>query len=220
MTGLVYGKDGFRNLGSRLTKWRVNVRWYAVALLIAPILFLGVSFALSLTSEKFLPGIIVTEDKISLLIFGLSYGLIGGGLLEELGWTGFAVPALRLRYNVIRTALIVGFLWGAWHFLVIYWMRNPTDEVPLALFWPIQLFSWLPAYRMLMLWVYERTGGSLFIAMLMHASLSASMLICQPQGMTGISLLTFILTFAAVLWIVTIVVYTTNRRRMVERTSK
>lgn len=214
MIAVKYGKDGFRNLGSRISRWRVNVRWYAVALLTAPILFTGVSLALSLTDEKYLPGIMVSSDKVSLLIFGLSYGLIGGGLLEELGWTGFAVPTLRLRHNIFKTALIVGILWGAWHFMVIYWMSDPNGEVPLCLLLPVQLFSWLPAYRLLMVWVYERTGGSLLIAMLMHASLSASMLIFQPQGLTGYSLLTFILTFAAALWVVAIVVTIVNRKQL------
>lgn len=220
MTGLVYGKDGFPNLLLRMTRWRVNIGWYAVALLSAPILFLVVTLILSATSRQFLPGIIVSKDVPSLLVFGISYGLIGGGLLEELGWTGFAIPAIRLRHNVIRTALIVGFLWGAWHFMVIYWMSDPNGEVPVWLLLPIQLFSWLPAYRILMVWVYERTGGSLFIAMLMHASLSASMLILQPQGLAGKALLTFILAFSAALWLVVLVISIAKRRKLYARNDK
>jgi membrane protease YdiL (CAAX protease family) len=212
MTLLVKGRQGFRDLGARISNWRVNARWYVVALLTAPILFTAVSLALSTVSGKYLPGIVVSNDRFSLLVFGLSYGLIGGGLLEELGWTGFAVPSLRLKNSVIRTALIIGILWGAWHFMVIYWMSDPHGEVPLWLLLPIQLFSWLPAYRILMLWVYERTGGSLLLAMIMHASLSASMLIFQPQGLAGFSLLTFIISIAAVLWLLAILVYIADRK--------
>ena len=47
-----------------------------------------------------------------LLLMGFGYGLLGGGLLEELGWTGFAVRRLRQRYGVLRTGLFVGVLWG------------------------------------------------------------------------------------------------------------
>ena len=36
------------------------------------------------------------------------------GIFEELGWTGFAIPRLRLRYNVFTTGIIVGLVWGAW----------------------------------------------------------------------------------------------------------
>ena len=37
MTGFLYGREGFRNLLTRLTRWRVGARWYALALLTAPL---------------------------------------------------------------------------------------------------------------------------------------------------------------------------------------
>ena len=45
-------------------------------------------------------------------------------------------------------------------------------------------FSFLPAYRVLMVWVYDRTG-SVLVAMLMHVSLTASTLILQPLDVAG-----------------------------------
>jgi len=48
-------------------------------------------------------------------------------LLEELGWTGFAMPRLRLRYAVLGTGLIVGGLWGAWHLPINYWASGVTS---------------------------------------------------------------------------------------------
>ena len=50
MTGLVDGRAGFRELRSRLLRWRVGARWYAVALLTAPLLLTAVLLALSLLS--------------------------------------------------------------------------------------------------------------------------------------------------------------------------
>ena len=47
--------------------------------------------------------------------------VVPGMLFEELGWTGFATPTLRRRNRVLATGLIVGVLWGAWHFLVTLW---------------------------------------------------------------------------------------------------
>jgi uncharacterized protein len=203
MTGLLYGREGFRDLLTRMTRWRVGARWYALALLTAPLLFAGVSLALSLYSPEFLPGILTTSDKAALLLFGLAYGLIGGGFLEELGWTGFAVPRMRLRYGIRSTGLIVGVLWGAYHFSVMLWMSSAySGALPLTILLPVQMFAWLPAYRVLMVWVYDRTDGSLLVAMLMHASLAASMLILQPLAIAGVALLTYILVFGAALWAV------------------
>jgi hypothetical protein len=54
----------------------------------------------------------------------------------------------------------------------------------------------------LMVWVYERTGESMFVAMLMHAVFSASMLILQPLGLALVPGLIWNLMLAAALWVV------------------
>lgn len=38
-----------------------------------------------------------------------------GGLLEELGWRGFALPILMQRFNPLKASVAVGMLWAAWH---------------------------------------------------------------------------------------------------------
>src|SRR5215216_7294241 len=93
MTGLVHGREGLREFGSRLLKWRVGARWYAIALLTAPLLSVGVLLALSLSSPEYLPTILTTSDKAALLLQGI-VGTFVGGIFEELGWTGFATPTL------------------------------------------------------------------------------------------------------------------------------
>ena len=78
MTGLVDGKAGFHDLRSRLLRWRVDVRWYVVALLTAPLVVMAVLLPLSLSSAGFLPGIFASDDKVSLLVIGLAAGLMAG----------------------------------------------------------------------------------------------------------------------------------------------
>jgi hypothetical protein len=78
LTSLVSGRAGLRELLSRLLRWQVGARWYAVALLFAPLLVTAVLLALSLLSPEFLPGIVTTEDRVTLLLFGIAWGLIGG----------------------------------------------------------------------------------------------------------------------------------------------
>jgi membrane protease YdiL (CAAX protease family) len=216
LTSLVYGRVGFRELLSRLLKWRVDARWYAVALLFGPLLVAAVLLTLSLLSLEFLPAIVMTDDKITLLLFGIGWGLIGGGFLEELGWTGFAVPRLRLRYSILTTGLIVGLLWGAWHFLVAFWgSSSMSGEHSMTIFIAGFLIFYavaLPAYRVLMVWVYDRTE-SLLVAMLMHASLSASTLILQPSA-TGVPYLTWNFVLAVVLWVIVAAVALTNRGQL------
>jgi membrane protease YdiL (CAAX protease family) len=205
LTGLVAGRAGLRELLARLLRWRVGARWYAVALLTTPLVMTAVLLALSLTSPEFLPAIVTTGDKATLLLLGIVVGLVGG-FLEELGWTGFAIPRLRLRYGVLATGLIVGVLWGAWHLLQMWWVGGTSSgALPLALFLSLFFFSavaQLTAYRVLMVWIYDRTE-SLLVAILMHASYIASTLfIFSPMPIAGVPFLTYAWVFAAALWLV------------------
>jgi uncharacterized protein len=210
MTNLVSGRAGLHEVLARLLTWRVGWRWYAVALLTAPFLATAVSLALSLLSPAFLPAVFMTNNKAPVLWSGLVAGLIAG-IFEELGWTGFAIPRMRRRYGVLRTGLLVGVLWGAWHFLMFWEPGSFSGALPLAVLL-VRLFSWLPAYRVLMVWVYDRTG-SLLVAMLMHGSLTATQLILMPLPASGMSLVTSILAWAAALWIVVAVIAVANGRQ-------
>jgi membrane protease YdiL (CAAX protease family) len=201
LTGLVYGREGFRDLLRRMRRWRVGARWYAVALLTVPLLVTTVLLALSLTSPEFLPGILTTSDKGAFLLFGIVAGLIVS-IFEEMGWTGFAIPRVLARHGVLATGIIVGVLWGAWHFPVFFWGgATSSGTLPLALYLFVLLFSILPAYRVLMVWVYDRTE-SLLVAILMHTSLLASQFIIIPLSLVGVAAVTLDLVFTAVLWAV------------------
>ena len=207
MTALVSGRAGLRELFARVGRWRVGAAWWAAAILTGPVLVAAALFGLSFYSPDFVPGLLTTEDKLGLLIFGLGWGLVGGGFLEELGWTGFAVPTLRRRHNALATGLIVGFLWGTWHLLIAVWAsRGLAGEASLTEFVAGFLafyFVALPAFRVLMVWLYDHTA-SLLLAMLMHAVLSASTIVLQPVSPHGQFTWNFLL--GAALWVVVAVV--------------
>lgn len=195
LTGLRYGLPGLRKFRSRSFKWQVAPRWYVIALLAAPSLAIATSLALLPFSPEFVPRIAGTSDKASLLLLGLAVAM-AAGFLEELGWTGFVVPELRRRYGFITTGLIVGVLWSAWHVLVVVWgIGNRAGNIPLSLFVIVDGLTVLPAFRVLMVWIYDRTE-SLLVAMLMHVSLTASTLILWPMT-TGGRLMIHDFVFAA-----------------------
>jgi membrane protease YdiL (CAAX protease family) len=213
MTGLVDGKAGLREVLRRLLTWRVGVGWYAVALLPAPILAAAVLFALSLSSPIF-----TTADKTFVLLSGIAAGLTT--VLEELGWTGFAVPRLRRRYDVVTTGLIVGVLWGAWHFLQgLFISGTYAGGLPLAVFVPMNFFAavaQLTAYRVLLVWVYDRTE-SLLVVSVMHASLTASTIFIFTPLATGVSFLTYVWGLAGALWILVAALAVANRVQLSAR---
>lgn len=220
MTAMVGGVSGLRDYRARLLKWRVALGWYAVALFTAPLALAVTSIVLSRFSADFIPAIlgsgaidpagpIQAGNVTSLLLLAVAVG-IGAGLFEELGWTGFAIPTLLRRLSGTSTGIAVGVLWGAWHFLAVWWgSASSFDSVPVPLFLLVALFAFLPPYRVLMVRVYERTG-SLLIAVVMHASLTSSMIILGPS-VRGTGSVIYNLAFATTLW--GIVGLTTGARR-------
>jgi uncharacterized protein len=208
LIGLVSGREGFRELLSRLLRWRAGIRWYVVALVTAPLSTVAVLLALSLLSPEFNLSILISDDEVTLILMGIVAGFMVG-FFEELGWTGFATPQMRLRHGVLATGLTIGVLWGAWHFLLFWESDSFSEAFPLALLLA-RLFSWAPAYRILIVWVYDHTE-SLLLTTLMHVSLVATLVIMEPP-LTGGALLTYILVRAAVLWGIVAAITLAQRR--------
>jgi membrane protease YdiL (CAAX protease family) len=202
LTGLIGRRAGFRELLSRLIKWRVGIGWYAVAILAAPLLVAPLLFIFSHFSPVFLPGIVTAPDRVTLLISGAVTGIFFGGLMEELGWTGFATPRLMERYGMFRTGLIVGVLHGVWHFPVKILISATLGLFPYLVLDLVTAVLNLTAWRILIVRVYDRTGKSLLLAMLMHASLTANTLFILSPAATGGSLIIYNLVAAAAAWLV------------------
>ncbi len=210
LTGLVDGRAGYRDLLAHLCRWRVGIGWYAVALLTAPAAFAAASFAMSLASPAFLPALVTRPDTGTVLLLATFPSLLVG-FGEELGWTGFAIPRLLRRHGVLATGLFAGVLWGAWHLLTNdLWAANTIAAgLPVALMATVSGLSLLGTellvYRVLMVWVYDRTG-SLLLAMLMHASFAFGTFALQPYGVSGLPLLVHSLGVSALLWAVVAIV--------------
>ena len=197
LTGLIDGSAGYRDLFSRLGKWRLDIRWYLIALLPAPIVAAGVLFALSLTSPLF-----IADNKAAVVFGGL--GAAVTTILEEIGWTGFVVPRLRRRHSVPMTGLIVGMLWGLWHLLQqISVSGTYAGGIPFFIFLMLSVFAAvasLTAYRVLMVWVYDHTG-SLLVTTLMHGMLTGSTIFWFAPIATGAAFLADVWLVAILMWL-------------------
>ena len=228
ITGLYNGKKGYRELLSRLFKWRVPGRWYAVALFAAPFSVFAALFALTLTSPVFMPGIFSSGNNPVALAFGLPGGnkiifslfVLGlglfNGLVEEIGWTGFVTPLLLQKQNFIKAGITLGIMWGLWHLLANYLGSDAAaGSISLLLYILVMLFSFLPPFRVLMTWVYRHTG-SLLIAVLMHASLNMFWMLSMPLSITGKERMVWYLLWAALLWCIVIMIgIVTNKKKSI-----
>lgn len=87
-----------------------------------------------------------------------------------------------------------------------------AGPLPLALFLPLNFFgaiAQLTAYRVLLVWLYDRTG-SLLLVTLMHGSLTASTIFIFRPLAIGASFLVYGWLLAVALWVVVGVVAVTN----------
>ncbi|KTG26603.1 CPBP family intramembrane glutamic endopeptidase, partial [Haloferax profundi] len=149
-----------------ILKFRVHPKWYALAI--------GIPFVITYASgiaSWALGGPVdwasFEFDPISIVI-GIVLGTLIGGGQEELGWRGFAQPELQERYGAFRAAVIIGLLWGGWHLPQFVFPGGMRAEWPLAL--TVSYFVGIVAFSILLAWIYNGSGGSAFLAMLMHGT--------------------------------------------------
>lgn len=135
------------------------------------------------------------------LVFAISYS----GFLAVVGPTNIPVTFATLGPGV-HVAILAGPTVAGLLFLE---SDSFSGALPLALLL-VRLFSWLPAYRVLMVWVYDRTE-SLLVAMLMHTSLVATQVLFRPPAASAGSQLISILIWAAMLWAAVAVIAVADR---------
>ena len=160
---LTQGKSGIGGLLRRMVRWRVGIRWYAVALL------LPVGIALAATSVNVLLGAqapsaadlggwtdIFLTFAVVLLIPGI------GGAWEEPGWRGFALPRLQGGRSALVASLILGVLIAAWHLpLMVVGDVHWSDIASIM------------GATLVLNWVFNSANGSVLLIMMMHATNNA-----------------------------------------------
>lgn len=171
----------------------------------------ALALLLPLMSSEFRPAILDANHKSGILLGALGPSLLVGSL-EEVGWTGFAVPHLRSRHSILVSGLILGVVWGAWHFPLFWQADSFSGALPFVILLTM-LFSWLPPFRVLLVWVHDRTQ-SLPVVMLMHAAVSFVTLTVRPEGLSGTRLLTSLLVSPATMWLLLAAVGVANRWRL------
>ncbi len=207
-TGLVYGRAGLRQLLSRLLRWRLRAGWYAFALLLAPLIT-----TLSLLVRSTSPAIATASDKLGLLLTGIALGLVSSPFFEELGWMGFAAPELRKRHGILRTGLLMGALWGLWHYPIFSASGLSSGSLSPLAFTLLLLFTWLIPYRVLMVWAYDHTH-SLLLSILMHVPIVADQFVLNPATSSPEFAAGSNIIFAVALWVVVGVIYVAGGGRL------
>lgn len=167
---IVYVSDeDLRAWAREIIDWRVHPKWYAAAIGIPAAIGLGSALLADLLGgpidfEAFSPA-------VTTLVIGVILGTFIGGGQEEIGWRGFAQPELQRRYSGLTTAIIIGFAWGLWHLPLFFDPFAPHAQWPLVT--QAAWFVGVLGFSILLSWVYNGTGGSILLTMVMHGSINA-----------------------------------------------
>jgi uncharacterized protein len=168
VTALEGGRAGLRSLLGRIVRWRVAPIWYAVAIL-GPFVLTLAAIALHVVLGGQPPSPRLLVGTLPTLLIVVVYMMITVALGEEVGWRGYALPALQARYSALVASLILGVMWALWHLPVFFNPDTLYSNLPFLLF-----LAYMVAFAVLITWVFNSAGGSVLIAILVHAVMNAS----------------------------------------------
>jgi membrane protease YdiL (CAAX protease family) len=154
-----------RSLLARLVKFDVSARWFVFALF-----FMAAVKVLVAVITRVMTGawpVFGTETVPLMFGAAIISTLIGSQIGEELGWRGFALPRMARTLGLGWASVLLGVIWAAWH-LPLFFILN-ADKVGQS--FPFYLLQ-VTAISVALAWVYMKTGGSLFLTMLLHASIN------------------------------------------------
>lgn len=178
-------QHGGRDFWKRVVSFRrISGKWYAVIFLLFPVvvgLSLFIDFCIGGTFYSLKNALATVENPIALLTF-IVMMLFGGPLNEELGWRGYALDRLQLRWGALTSSLVLGLFWGLWH-LPLFFMRGTTqNEMGLLSlrFWTF--FVQVLALSVLFTWVYNNNRRSTLSAILMHFMTNSTITVIVALG--------------------------------------
>jgi membrane protease YdiL (CAAX protease family) len=115
---------------------------------------------------------------------GVLLAFTTGPLGEEAGWRGFLQPRLLTRYSPLQTCLILGVIWGLWHYPL--YVKTLFASGPAA----IRFVTGTVCYSILMTVLFYRTRGSVLLAVLFHWTVNISPRVADallPDARSGAS---------------------------------
>lgn len=195
---LVYRESGVTGVTALLKRSfdfkRVKAKiWYAPTILLMPVIMTLSFIVLRLTGNQLpLPQFSFTTPFILFIVFFIA--AIG----EELGWSGYAIDPLQDRFGALGGALILGIVWAVWHFIPLLSVQRSTEWI---VWW---LFGTL-ALRVIITWLYNNTGQSVFMAVIFHAMFNVTWQLFPINGsyydprVTSL-LMTMIAVCVVILW--------------------
>ena len=163
------GRPGLRAWSRRLFRWRVGLKWYLIVLLGVPASIGLATLALPGAFDELRgPSVAVLALWLPILILQI----VTTATAEEPGWRDFALPRLQERFGAVTGTVILGLLWGCWHLPLFLTEWGGWPDVSWVS--PVEFVACCVPLSLVMTWVFNRTGQSLPIVMVLHAGINTT----------------------------------------------
>jgi membrane protease YdiL (CAAX protease family) len=172
---LVFRKDGKPGVVTLLKRsfdfQRIeDKRWYALILLLVPVVTI-LQFLVLL-----LMGVSLPVPHIAIFsTLAICIAAFIAALGEELGWSGYAIDPLQAHWGALKASLILGIFWAVYHYIGLL-------EAHRAVEWIVWWTLFTVAARVLMVWLFNNTGKSVFGMALFHLTLNVTWQLFPIQG--------------------------------------
>jgi len=144
--------------------------WYAPTLLLMPVVMTLSYVALRLMGVPVpAPHMTVVSALVLFLIFFIS------ALGEELGWSGYATDPMQLRWSALQTSLVLGVIWAIYHLVGLAQAHRAVEWIA---WWSLGTV----AARIIIVWLYNNTGRSVFVAALFHTTINVTWQVFPING--------------------------------------
>ena len=163
ITAIVYGGPGLREFLSRIVRWKVGIKWYAIVFLLpVAVCLLAIAIILCFVGLSPLAGL--SMEKLQELPERFVFTLLFVALGEEPGWRGLALPHLQIKHSPLGASLILAPVWALWHLPLI------GNEFS----WPIVAPFVLSVFggTFMLTFIVNSTRGSVLMPMLLHATIN------------------------------------------------
>lgn len=155
----------------------INKAWYLPIIFLLPVIF-GLAFAtmnfLSIPYQN--PALPLAALLPMFFIF------LFMSFTEEVGWMGYAFEPMQDKWGALKASIVLGVLWGALHLPLYIYVMPVVESQSLDPLKVAGLFICLLATRVLLVWIYNNTGKSVFAAIVFHAMYNISVMVLPVFG--------------------------------------
>jgi hypothetical protein len=181
VTRTAHGPAGLRDLAVRMTRWRVQPRWYAVVIAL-PLALAAASVAAAFVTGGATVGPFTPAVSWAAAVPFLVFMIVFTGLAEEPGWRGFALPHLQAHHTAIRSSWILGIAWGVWHVPFSVYLFGDEPAVLAANL--VALTVGIVGWTIVNTWVYNSTE-SVLLMIVLHGwfnTVQSYLILSQPNA--------------------------------------